>query len=203
MKSVSFDSLSFLDKMRLLLLHPQSFFDSVKSVSVGREPVVWSFLALLLFGGLNFVLFLLHGSGQVSIPAWSVLLDFSDVFIVIFGFFSYVLFLVLMVVGLPLLHSLARKFGGKGSVTDTKKALFYPWVLFFLLGWIPVVGWIIAVWASYLVYVGFRALHGLSMGRAIGYLVVATVLVTIAYFIVLVILIFLLITLAFMAFTGS
>ncbi|WP_245618846.1 YIP1 family protein [Methanogenium cariaci] len=73
--------------------------------------------------------------------------------------------------------------GGREGITETWKAVIYASTPSLLLGWIPVVGFVMWAWSLVLIIIGIRELQEMTTTRAvlavfIGYLILAALGVT-------------------------
>lgn len=87
------------------------------------------------------------------------------------------MFIALVVLTL-IFHLCARIVGGDGALTDTMRTIVLSSTPVAVIGWIPVIGSIIAdIWSLVLLVIGIREYHHLSTGRAaIAVLIPAAVL---------------------------
>jgi hypothetical protein len=67
-------------------------------------------------------------------------------------------------------------FGGRNGIMQTMKAIAYGMTPAFLLGWIPLVGIVFAVWAFILDIFGIRELAGISTGKAVIAMIIAVII---------------------------
>ena len=79
---------------------------------------------------------------------------------------GYIATIVLTFVGVAIVHIFVLLLGGKGSYSDTYKALVYASTPSTLLGWIPLVGIVFGLYSLYLSIKGISKLHNISMMRA-------------------------------------
>lgn len=75
------------------------------------------------------------------------------------------------------IHLWVYIFGGRKGIMQTFKAILYGDTPFLLLGWIPLIGYLFALWSLVLGILGIRELQELSIGKAI--LAVAAAIITI------------------------
>ncbi len=79
----------------------------------------------------------------------------------------YILMVVGSLVGGLLLHVFACIVGAKKGIEQTFKALFFGQTPVLLLGWIPVIGWVMSIWGIVLSIIGLKELHKISLFKAI------------------------------------
>jgi hypothetical protein len=73
--------------------------------------------------------------------------------------------------------------GGRKGVMTTVKTVLYSLTPFMLIGWIPLVGWIIgAVWSIVLGVIGIRELQEISTGRAAAAILLSFVIAFLLFF---------------------
>lgn len=182
---------SFFHQLLQLIFHPSQFFKSVEYDKDANKALMWAFvafvmqaiLALLFSFGLQQFLYSLAAKFNTKVPEAAV------------GYFSEVLLsegiflfcLIIMVLLIPLLHWLLVKVGAKGSWQQTVKSLFYPLAGFFLLSWIPVIGYLSFIWYLFAQFVALKILHKMNMKQFLIFLVVSTIIELIVIFILLII----------------
>ncbi len=71
--------------------------------------------------------------------------------------------------------------GGRNGVEQTIKAVMYGVTPSYLLGWIPIVGFIAVIWALIVGIIGVRQLHELSTGKAVLAVIIAIAIPLIIY----------------------
>ena len=116
---------------------------------------------------------------------------------------TFVLFLIFIIIPSSLIgiffsgafqHIFVLLFGGEGGIAQTLKAMMYSAVPVLVLGWIPIVNIIAAIWSVVLLILGIRELHQISTERSI-----ATVLIPIIFAFLFAILLILLIVMSIAA----
>ena len=70
-------------------------------------------------------------------------------------------------------------------MTQTFKALMYGATPSLLLGWIPVIGFLAAIWALIVEIIGIRQLHEISTGRAVAAVILAIIIPLVVWFVIL------------------
>ncbi len=148
---------SLFQRVVSLLIKPADFFNEVKHSSDEREPIVWLLVSVAGYSLFSlilsyFVLSTFNGSG-LGIPSdvmeSAVNQKWAEVLIDIV---VTVLYLLLTILLMPLWHWLVQKVGVKAPKYQTVKALLYPAVPLYLLGWIPLVsliGFAVCIYAYY------------------------------------------------------
>jgi len=74
------------------------------------------------------------------------------------------------------LHLWVYLFGGRNGLVQTIKAVVYGSTPGLLLGWIPIINYIAAIWALIVGIIGIRQLHGISTGKAIIAVIIALII---------------------------
>jgi hypothetical protein len=189
---MNYRRLSFGEKVKGFLGAPSNTFNNVEPEALGSAlkyftiwVVVYAILRTVVFYTLE---------RQVFQTPWD-LLGLSDAAVYRF---DPVTFALLAVVGAfaslfisgSLTHLFIRAFGGRKGYGNTIKAFAYGNTPLFLFGWIPFVGGLFSIWALVLDIIGIRQLHQISMGRAIG-----SVLLSIVALVIIVVLIVLFVVL--------
>ncbi len=91
----------------------------------------------------------------------------------------YVTSLLAPFVSAAVLHAFAYIFGARGGYGQTYKTTIYGGTPAVLLGWIPFIGFIFSFWSIYLYIKGLSTLHGISMGRAAGAVILPLIIVVV------------------------
>jgi hypothetical protein len=104
--------------------------------------------------------------------------------IVIFAILMIFVYLLLLFIGAGWVHIWVYILGGRKGYMQTLKAIAYGDTPNLLLGWIPVVSIIGAIWSFVLWIIGVRELHEMSTGRAAAAVILAAVIIAIIIFIV-------------------
>ncbi|MFH8108712.1 MAG: YIP1 family protein [Candidatus Aenigmatarchaeota archaeon] len=92
-----------------------------------------------------------------------------------FSFLGVILILLIsFIIGALYLHIFIKIFGGEGNFPSTMTAVAISSTPSFLLGWIPFVNIVGILYGIYIMLIGISILHKVSMGKALGIIVVAT-----------------------------
>ena len=154
-------SLSFTEKVKKVMTSPTEFFEKIK----GEEGIGEAFKYYIIFSLIYNLLF-----GTLTIFGLSGIPMEQMGFLASLGFFLPVVFfvlgIILMFISTGIIHVFARVFGGNGDYPATFKAMVYGATPSLLLGWLPFVGIIFAIYSLYLQIKGISTLHRVSMGRA-------------------------------------
>jgi hypothetical protein len=97
--------------------------------------------------------------------------------IVIFAILMIFLSVVILFIAAAWLHLWVYLLGGRKGYLETLKAIAYADTPSLLLGWIPVIGIIGAIWSFILSIIGIRELHEMTTGRAAIAVILAVVIV--------------------------
>lgn len=170
-------ALSFLDKIIGFLARPAETFRAVRDETLSDAGIYYLLLLILtsVLGGLMVYLgfSVMDGSGlgiNTGPEAGIMSFVWALIFTYIWGLFTLVIWAVVLQIG-------AKALGGRGEFEDAFKVAVYAQTPFLLLGWIPVVGFIITqLWAVVLTVIGVRELYGVETGKAVAVAVVALVL---------------------------
>jgi hypothetical protein len=188
--------MDFFEKVKGFLLEPSKTFDAIKGENLSGAikyyaaiAAIYSalFAVLLAFmltfvgtlfgsmmGGQNLGMLMGAGAGVVAI-----------IFFVLFMIFS----IIGAFVGGAILHIFVYIVGGRKGIAQTIKAVMYGSTPGLLLGWIPIIGFIAAIWSLVVEIIGIRQLHELTTGKA----VLAVLIPFIIVFIIAVIIFFVLV----------
>jgi hypothetical protein len=166
--------MDFFEKVKGFLLEPSKTFDATKGENLSEAikyyaaiAAIYSALfAVLLAFVLTFVgtlfgsmmgrqnLGMLMGAGASGV---------AIIFFVLFMIFA----IVGAFVGGAILHIFVYIVGGRKGIAQTIKAVMYGSTPQLLLGWIPIIGIIAAIWSLVVEIIGIRQLHELTTGKAV------------------------------------
>ena len=184
--------MSFWEKTKGFLLSPTETFNKVKEEGWGgsigffaKWLIIFAILMAVIFGALFAVLWGFFGA---FIPV-DVSLIFGGVMaIMVIGMLIGVLVggLIGILIGSLWMHIWVYLLGGRKGVGQTIKAMAYGSTPSLLLGWIPFIGIIFAIWTLVVQIIGIRQLHELSTGRAalayiIGAIIIPAIIFAIAF----------------------
>ncbi len=148
---MGFDVMIYLKKIRMMLLRPASFFDSVK-MEEDYMPAL-QHLALIFVPAAVAVLL-----SAKSSPLGNFVLAIAEIV-------GNVIWFTFMITGL--VHLGIYMMGSRKGVLNTYRTIAYGITPFALLSLIPFAGILGILWAIYLVSLGLSRLHGISMGKAL------------------------------------
>jgi hypothetical protein len=80
---------------------------------------------------------------------------------------TYVMLVIGMLIGGIILHIFAYIYGARKGLEQTMKTVAYGSTPSLLFMWIPIIGWIIALYGIVLNVLGLKNLHGITTGRAV------------------------------------
>lgn len=170
-------AVSFLDKIVGFLARPAETFRAVRGETMGDAGIFFLLLLVVhsvLVAAMVYLGFAaVNGSGLgIDTGADAGIMSFvwALIFAFIWGILTLVVWAVVLQIG-------AKALGGRGEFADAFKIAVYAQTPYLLLGWIPVIGWIVTqLWALWLTIVGVRELYGLETGKAAAVAVVALIL---------------------------
>jgi len=182
------------EKVKGFLLKPSETFQATRKESLGTAFQYYTFL-LIIFSVLYAIVSVAVGvaffndyvnqiaaTGLLGSIGANILQAFGAFVATLSLFMSYFLFLILLF-GVFLdgffYHVFVVLFGGTKGVVQTIKTVMYASTPFFILGWIPYVSIIGAVWAWILLIIGIKENHEMVLGHAILVVVIPLVLMLI------------------------
>ena len=80
---------------------------------------------------------------------------------------TYIGAVIGLLIGGIVLHIFAYIFGARKGIEQTMKVAFYGGTPGLLLGWIPIIGWIIGLYGIVLEVIGLKKLQNMSTGAAV------------------------------------
>jgi hypothetical protein len=179
-----YHKISLTKKVKKVILSPSEFFEEIKA----EKGISEAFKYLAILSLVNLVVDIV--SFILSIPYISPLGNLSS-FLPLRGVLSialgivipvvmYISGLILSFIGVGFIHLFVKLFKGKGTYSDTYKALIYASTPSLLFGWVPWVGVIFGLYSFYLSLKGISKLHEVSMLRAFIMLITPAIVVILA-----------------------
>lgn len=191
------------EKAQLLFFHPTDFFKKIKSEKDWRISVKWGLAALGAFLVLSTIMWAILNALSISLPEWTGIVT-GDISLLVVSFLMVSISFFFLLPYSRFAQWVIFKLGGKGTQDDTTKILFYSETVSLSGSWIPFINWIFGIWSFYIMYRGYRLLHSLSRGRAIGAVILPMLLILLLIFsmIAIIILGFIALALVFRLATG-
>jgi hypothetical protein len=163
--------MDFLEKVKGLLMEPSKTFDSLKDESL-EEAVKYYAIVAVVYSALFALMFAFMGSLFGSMMGFRNLGTMMGAGVGIGGaIVFFVMFMIFAIasafIGGAILHIFVYIAGGRKGIVQTIKAVMYGLTPSLLLGWIPFINMIAAIWSLVVEIIGIRQLHELTTGRAI------------------------------------
>ncbi len=163
--------MDFLEKVKGFLTEPSKTFDAVKDEPL-EEAVKYYAIIAAVYSALLALMFAFAGSLMGSMMGFGSLGTMMGAGAGIgAAVILFVTFLVIMIAGAfiggAILHIFVYIAGGRKGIAQTIKAGMYGSTPSLLLGWIPFIGFIAAIWSLVVEIVGIRQLQELTTGRAV------------------------------------
>lgn len=169
----------FIDKMKGFLFSPVETFQASRSEELG-EAVRYYVILLAFYSLLSGILIGIGLSVLSSIPGM------GGAVVPVGGLFMIIIIFIAGLIGIfitgIILHIFVYLVGGRNGLEQTLKAVMYASTPSLLLGWIPLIGIIAAIWVIVLEVLGIRELHDISTGRAVLAVLLPIVIVVLLVF---------------------
>ncbi len=183
--------MDFFEKVKGFLLEPSKTFDAIKGENLSEAikyyaviAAVYSALfAVLLALVLTFVGTLfgsMMGGQNLGMLMGAGAAGSAIIFFVLFMIFT----IIGAIVGGAILHIFVYIVGGRKGIAQTIKAVMYGLTPGLLLGWIPIIGFIAAIWSLVVEIIGIRQLHELTTGKAVLAVLIPIIIVILAVIVV-------------------
>ncbi|MBI2085225.1 MAG: YIP1 family protein [Candidatus Aenigmarchaeota archaeon] len=148
--------MNFKEKFVTILTKPDKFFDKIKSENKIKDA--FSFLLTVSLVYLVATVFLIVTGPLASLG----LAGIASV-----SLFTWAMSILLMFVMAAIVSTTAKLLGGKGDYAKAFNALVYGSLPSQILGWLPFVGFLFAVWSVYLQTKGVSKLYKMGMFRSL------------------------------------
>jgi hypothetical protein len=181
----------FVEKVQGFIMKPVETFQKVKESSLGDAFVYY--LILLVINAILSAIVLAIGLSAMSI--YQSLPGMKGAVPLVMFFGTLIGGIIGIFIGGAWLHIFVWALGGKKGYVQTVKSIMYGSTPGLLLSWIPIVGFIGAIWTVILDIFGLKELQEMSIGRAVAAVVIAGV--------ILIIIIVVIAVAAFMAVMGA
>jgi hypothetical protein len=183
---------TFVDKMKGFLLSPAEAFKGSRADSLGAAYryyvmllIIFSILYAIVSTAIGAAAFSsmldqLAGSGIFGAALAEALRNFSGFIIALDLFFAYALFLFMLFwifISGFMYHAFVLLFGGEKGVVATVKTVMYAYTPWLLLGWIPYVAVIGAIWSFVLLIIGIKETQEMTLGNAFLVIIIPLVLI--------------------------
>lgn len=178
--------MDFVEKVKGFLTEPSKTFDAVKGDALDEAIKYYAIIAAVYSA--IFVLLLtfigtLSGS-MMGRNLGAIMGSMMGAGAGIAGaILLFILFMILAIIGSfisgAIVHIGVYIMGGKKGIVQTIKAVMYGSTPGLLLGWIPIIGFIAAIWSLVLEILGIRQLHELTTGRAIVAVLIPVIIIVV------------------------
>jgi hypothetical protein len=184
----------FIEKAKGFLMNPAESFRKSRSDSVGTAYryfvvllVVYTVLSAIVavavgMYAFNDMIAQLAQTGMLGTALAGALSNLGPFVAAMMIFMVYLFFLIalfgIFIKGLAL-HVFVLMFGGEKGPEQTLKTAMYAMTPFLLLGWIPYISIIGAIWYLVLLIIGIRETHEIDLGKALLIVIVPIVLILI------------------------
>jgi hypothetical protein len=183
---------TFVEKVKGFLMSPTRAFQESRSDSLGMAfkyyvmlLIIFAILYAIVSAAIGAAVFTamidqFAASGVLGAAVAKVLENFTGFVVALDLFFVYLLFLF-MLFGIFLYgfmyHVFVLLFGGEKGVTTTVKTVMYAYTPWLLLGWIPYVSIIGAIWTFILLIIGIKETQEMTLGNALLAIIIPLILV--------------------------
>ncbi|MEN6519437.1 MAG: YIP1 family protein [Methanospirillum sp.] len=172
-------ALSIAEKIQGFILRPIETFRAVRDETFG--DAITYFVVLLIINAVLSAIVGFLGFSAMEMPG-SAIAGAGGIGAMIAAFIIAVIAgIVGLIVGSIILHIGVVVMGGHGGFMQTLKAAVYGLTPYYLLGWIPIIGFLAAIWGLVIEIFGIRELHDMTTGRAvIAWLISLVIVIVIA-----------------------
>jgi hypothetical protein len=170
----------FISKVKGFIMDPVGTFKASRDDPFGQVFIY--FLVLLVIDSVLSAVVMAAGFNALMLPGMPATPVPSPAVVLIAGIVGGI---IGAFIGSLWLHLWVFVLGGRKGLEKTVKSVFYASTPALLLGWIPFISLIGAIWSIILEIIGIRELHEISTGRAIAALVIAVVIPVIIFILLL------------------
>jgi hypothetical protein len=146
-----------------LIMHPVRTLISLRDESLASALLYY--LAITLgFTILSIIMVLAAGALAAPLPVSGV----DPLSMALFGIELICITFVSLLIGTGIVHGAVWLMDGAGTIQDTIRIFCYAETPSLVVGWVPVIGWIIAsVWSVILLVLGLKEYHRLTLQQAV------------------------------------
>ena len=170
-------TLSLTEKITGFVMRPVETFREVRGETFGDAATYFAVLLLInavLSGIVGLLGFRSVGMPGADIAGAGGLGGMIGAFII-----AVIAGIIGLIIGAIILHIGVIIMGGQGGFISTFKATVYGLTPYYLLGWIPVIGFLAGIWGLIVEIFGIRELHDMDTGKAVIAWVISVVIVII------------------------
>jgi hypothetical protein len=172
--------MDYIELIKGFLLSPVETFQKVRKADLG-DALKYFLILVVINTVLSVIISLVALSSMWA--AYSSIFEGLGIALPAAAGFGIVVIAILMIfvtllalfIGAAWLHLWVYILGGRKGYVETLKALAYGDTPYLLIGWIPLIGFIGAIWSFVLYILGVRELQMMSTGRAAGAVILAVV----------------------------
>jgi hypothetical protein len=168
-------SIGFAEKVKGFFLKPSATFQATRAESLSTAFQYYVVL-LIIFSVLLFIVIAVASTAIPAITSGLLPMGFGAELSLYLVFSLFVIQLYGIFLSGLLYHVFVILFGGTQGVVQTIKTVMYASTPHFILGWIPIISIVGAVWTLILIIIGIRENQEMTLGRSILVLIVPLVL---------------------------
>jgi hypothetical protein len=168
-------SIGVAEKAKGFLLKPSATFQATRAESLSSAFQYYVIL-LIIFSALMFIVYAAAFAAFPAVISGLLPAGFGAELSLYLVFFLFVLRLYGIFLSGLAYHVFVILFGGTQGVVQTIKTVMYASTPDVLLGWIPIISIVGAVWTLILIIIGIRENQEMPLGRAVLVLVVPLIL---------------------------
>ncbi len=190
---------SFISTVRGVVLDPVGFFRSMKKSGDFVGPLVFALICVFVaavIGGVIGAIFSLASGGVIG-ANFSLAVGSQGIGGALVGFVwgiirNLIVVTIALFVGAGILHLLVILFlrPNHAGYETTFRVGAYAYVVY-LVSWIPILGWLLSLYAIFLAVVGIREVHNTTTGKAALIVLIPVAVVALLFLILLLILVLL------------
>jgi len=167
--------LNFVEKLKGLLMNPVEILQQLREEGLW-DALTYFIIILVVYAVLFTMMIMTVLMGFIALTG-ALLPEFGEWMPVLLFLGALTGGLILVFLGGAWLQLWVYVFGGRRGYTHTVKSLMYGATPAMLLGWIPIINIIGAIWAFILQILGIREMHEISTGRAVIAVLIAFVII--------------------------
>jgi len=159
--------MNIFQKAKAIIIEPAKFFEKHE-----EKGVLDAFIYLVVLGLFTVILGSLVGKAYMSVLARMMGGVFEEIpfgfpFILAMALFGYVLLLGMSFVSAGILHLYIKLLGGKLPYHKTYQLMIYSQTPRLVLGWIPIVSMLAAIWDVILLIIGTHKMYKFSTSKSV------------------------------------
>lgn len=165
--------MNFIETCKEVILRPSDFYRKMPTTGGYADPLTFAAISFFIYGFLSALTSMLLSRVGYMDGMYGEIFggmygagEFSFSMIILYLVLAPILGIIFLLIDAAILYIIYKILGGTGSYEGTLRFTSYANAVN-IIGWIPILGWILSIYSLYLYIVGGSIVHDVSMWRSI------------------------------------